>query len=72
MRFSQARILEWLPFPPPEGLPDSGIHPTFPPLAGGFFTPETLGLMDSSFRIILCALDLDGPCLGLSFLMYVS
>ena len=24
----QARILEWLPFPPPRDLPDSGIEPT--------------------------------------------
>ena len=23
----QARILEWLPFPPPGGLPDPGIEP---------------------------------------------
>ena len=37
---SQARILEWLPFPPPGDLPDPGIEPTFlasPALAGGFF-----------------------------------
>jgi len=24
----QARILEWLPFPPPRDLPDPGIKPT--------------------------------------------
>ena len=37
----QARILEWLPCPPPEDLPNPGIKP-FPlmssALAGGFFT----------------------------------
>ena len=27
-----------LPFPPPGDLPDQGIEPTSPALAGGFFT----------------------------------
>ena len=35
---SQATILECLPFPPAEDLPDPGIEPTSPALAGGFFT----------------------------------
>ena len=38
---SQARILEWLPFPPPKDLPDPGIEPASlasPALAGRFFT----------------------------------
>jgi len=30
-----------LPFPSPEDLPDPEIEPTFPALAGGFFTTET-------------------------------
>ena len=37
----QARILEWLPWPPPGDLPDPGIEPTSlmpPALAGGLFT----------------------------------
>ena len=37
----QARILEWLPFPPPGDLPNPGIESaslTSPTLAGGFFT----------------------------------
>ena len=39
---SQARILSWLPFPSPGGnLPDPGMEPTSPALAGGFFTPES-------------------------------
>ena len=37
---SQARILEWLPFPSPGDLPDPGIEPASPALAGGFFTTE--------------------------------
>ena len=38
---SQARILEWLPFPTPGDLPEAGIEPmsfVSPALAGGFFT----------------------------------
>ena len=35
---SQARILEWLPFPSPGDLPDPGIKPASPELAGRFFT----------------------------------
>ena len=37
----QARILEWVPCPPPGDLPDPGIEPVSlmsPGLAGGFFT----------------------------------
>ena len=37
----QARILEWVPRPPPGDLPDPGIEPASlmsPELAGGFFT----------------------------------
>ena len=37
----QARILEWLPFPPPGDLPNPGTEPaslTSPALAGGFST----------------------------------
>ena len=34
----QARILEWLPFPPPGDLPNPGIEPRSLTSAGGFFT----------------------------------
>ena len=37
---SQARILEWLPFPTTGDLPDPGIEPASPVLAHGFFTTE--------------------------------
>ena len=37
----QARILEQVPFPPPGDLPDPGIEPTSPALAGGFLTTST-------------------------------
>ena len=39
---SQARILEW-GLPSPGDLPRSGIKPTFPALAGIFFTTEPPG-----------------------------
>ena len=45
----QARILEWLPFPPPGDLPDTGIKPmspASPALADGFFTTMPLGSRD--------------------------
>ena len=32
-----------LPFPPPGDLPDPGIKPSSPALAGGFFTTEPPG-----------------------------
>ena len=38
---SQARILEWVAISPPVGdLPDPGMEPTSPALAGGSFTAE--------------------------------
>ena len=37
---SQARVLEWLSFPFPGDLPDPGMEPTFPALAGEFFNTE--------------------------------
>ena len=43
---SQARILNILPFPSLEDLPDLGFEPTSPmspELAGGFFTTEPTG-----------------------------
>ena len=37
----QARILEWVAFPSPGDLPDPGIKPTSPAVAGGVFITET-------------------------------
>ena len=39
---SQARILEWVVIPSPGDLPDPGIKPTSPALAGRFFTIKHL------------------------------
>ena len=39
--FSQAKYWSRLPYPSPEDLPDSGIKPYSPALAGGFFTTES-------------------------------
>ena len=40
---SQARILEQVAFLSPGDLPDPGIKPVFPALAGRFFTAEPPG-----------------------------
>ena len=40
---SQARILSELPFPSPGNLPDPGIEPVYPALAGEFLTTEPPG-----------------------------
>ena len=37
---SEARILEWVPFPSPGDLPNLGREPAFPLLAGEFSTAE--------------------------------
>ena len=39
----QVRILEWVAIPSPGDLPNPGIKPRSPALAGGFFTTELLG-----------------------------
>ena len=40
---SQARALEWLPFLSPGDLPNPGIEPESPALAGRFFTTKPPG-----------------------------
>ena len=58
---AQTRTLQWLPFPPPGGLPDSGVKLTSPvssALAGGFFTHWSIreARKTSQFHTILgCA-----------------
>ena len=43
MGFPRQEYWSGLPFPPPEDPPNPGIEPTFPALAGGFFTAEPPG-----------------------------
>ena len=43
MEFSRQEYWSGLPFPPPEDLPDPGIEPVSPALAGGFFTAKPQG-----------------------------
>ena len=43
MGFPRQEYWSGLPFPPPEDLPNPGIKPMSPALAGGFFTTEPLG-----------------------------
>ena len=40
MGFSRQEYCSGLPFPPSEDLPDPGIQPTSPTVAGRFFTTE--------------------------------
>ena len=42
MGFSRQEYSSELPCPPPGDLPDTGIEPVSPALAGGFFTTEPL------------------------------
>ena len=53
---SQARILEWLLFASPGDLPDSGIEPESPALAGRFFTIEPPGKATSETLLPLKSL----------------
>ena len=43
MGFPKQEYWSWLPFLSPGDLPNSGIEPTSPALAGGFFTTEPPG-----------------------------
>ena len=43
MGFLRQEYWSWLPFPSPGDLPDPGIEPMSPALAGGFFTTEPSG-----------------------------
>ena len=43
MRFPKQAHWSGLPFPSPGDLPEPGIEPASPALAGGFFTTEPLG-----------------------------
>ena len=48
---SQARILGWVPIPSAGDLPDPGIEPASPALAGRFFTTEPPGRPKFIFRL---------------------
>ena len=43
MAFPRQEYWKGLPFPPPGDLPDPGIKPASPALAGGFFTTQPPG-----------------------------
>ena len=52
MGFQKQECWSGLPFPPPGTLPDPGIEPESPALAGGFFTAEPPGKPIGSNRTI--------------------
>ena len=43
MGYPRQEYWSGLPFPPPGDLPDPGMEPMFPALAGGFFTTKPPG-----------------------------
>ena len=47
---SQARILEWVPFPSPEDLPDPGIETTSPSLEADSSLSELPGVQSVYYR----------------------
>ena len=46
MGFPKQEYWSWLPFPSLWDLPDPGIEPVSPALAGGFFTTNPPGMHD--------------------------
>ena len=57
MGFPRQEFWSGLPFPSPGDLPDPGIKPASPALAGGFFTTEPPGKPSKGCRIIIISLD---------------
>ena len=53
MEFSKQEYWSALPFPPPGHLPDLGIKPMSPALAGRFFTTESPGLTKSKLTVLV-------------------
>ena len=70
---SQARILSGLPFLPPGDLPNPGIKPRSPALAGGFFTTESPGkpflftFLDTSDITYKCQSESESPLSHVQF-----
>jgi len=62
MEFSRQESWSGLPFPSPGDLPNIRTEPTFPPLAGRFFTAEPPG---RPFYLVLSNLTLYGCTTGL-------
>ena len=50
MRFSKQEYWSGLPCPSPGDLPNPGIEPASPALAGGFFTTEPPGKPDNQLN----------------------
>ena len=53
MGFSRQEYWSGLPFPPPGNLPNPGIKPTSPALAGGCFTTELPGKPERDFSDVI-------------------
>ena len=53
MEFSRPEYWSELPFPSPGDLPNLGMRPKSPALAGGFFTTEPVGKPQVAERLVL-------------------
>ena len=66
MGFPKQEYQSGLPFPTPGNLPDPGIEPESPALAGRFFTTEPAGKpaqkVYSELKIIFCQKLVDVKC----------
>ena len=65
MGFPRQEYWSGLPFPSPGDLPDPGIKPMSPALAGGFFTVEPSTHTQSSMGIPQSKIALAGPVIVL-------
>ena len=61
--FSQQEYWSGLSFPPPGDLPDTGIEPTSPALASGFFTHHWLGFVIFILQPFMSSVDKKASCL---------
>ena len=52
MQFPRQEYWSVLPFPPPGDLPDPGMEPSFPCIAGGFFMSEPPGKLKVSQTMV--------------------
>ena len=53
MGFSREEYWSGLPFPSPGNLPNPGMEPVSPALAGGFFTTESSGKPSGVYQLLI-------------------
>ena len=63
LEFSKQEYWSGLSFPPPGDLPDTGMEPTSPALASGFFTHHWVGFVIFILKPFMSAVDKKASCL---------